>query len=242
MKNIFFSLISIAAFAVVFSACKKQDSVAPISGNSATHRVSSFSSGEECDSCCVGLQLDSIQGGPVDITDVGDPSAWGAISYAFCGGENKVDFLSQFNSVIQGKNGWNVGYLNETNVSYSTSLTSLTCGDVLSNIVPTANNRIGSNTYSPGYYKYVPSFEIFRLVAVWKCCPEDSTIKVYVIKVLDLQASSSGTDWYSGVPFEYVCIQCPWTEVCPETPVSSRGAYREDILSEIPESIIRSRK
>lgn len=241
MKNIFFSLISIAAFAVVFSACKKQDNVAPASGNSATHRVSSFSSGEECDSCCVGLQLDSIQGGPVDEGDVGDPLSWGSKSYAFCGGEDKVDFLSQFNSVIQGKNNWKVGYLNEVNVSYSTPLCSLTCEDVLPNIIPTANNRIGSNTFSPGYYKYVPNFEIFRLVAVWQCCPEDSTIKIYVVKVLDLQANPVGTDWFSNVIFEYKCFQCPLTGACPDTP-ASRSTYREEVLNEVPESLIRYKK
>lgn len=249
MKRIIYILSVAVIFSLLIMSCNKDDQEPQT--NEAQNELRVSSSDEECENCCDRSVLsDDITGGesgPVPIANVGDPAAWGQVSFAFCGGTENVDFESQFNSTIAGANGWTVGYLDETQVPYSSDLSTLDCeNDVVANINPTADNKIGvdDSPSSPGYFEYTApggAVNFIRLVAVWKCCDKTDQIKVYVVKVTDLVAIDNGNGtWSSEVEFDYKCFTCD-VKSCPVTPESA-GTYQEKVFDEIPEGIIRQKK
>ncbi len=200
MKNIFFSLISIAAFAVVFSACKKQE-VSPYRGNS-DNGSSAFRLAEDSCSCCG--DGDTVIVGDVRTLGaiIGDPEGFAPRYFNFCTGDGSstgahIRLDHQFNSFITGEGGWNIDYLDSVNVPYATALSSIDCNDVKSNIQYISNpspyeNTMGANgsSFGTGWYNYNSGLRTItptKVVLVWKDCDNNGVLSngdiVFVVKI-----------------------------------------------------------
>lgn len=234
--------IMLATFAI---SCDKNNASREI--NTQSKNISSFRTAETDNACltcgCAG-GVDSAEVFDIAYADAGSYGAWTPVASNFCGTGPQVTFEGQFNSIIRGADGWVVGYLN--NIPYNTNIDTLSCTTVTSNIVPTAGNFIGNEHPTscptcPGYYNYSTG-AFTRLVTVSKCCPEDSTIKVYVIKVTTLDAySNDGYQHFnSKVVYEYKCFTCTRTGSCPSTPVA-KGIVSpvQDVWKEIPAMFLK---
>jgi hypothetical protein len=228
-------------------ACNK-DKVSTQKTTTTSNSASRLTGDDACTTCGCSGGIDSAQVFGVDITDVGSYIAWTPIESDFCGTGPQVTFEGQFNSIIKGAAGWTVGYLN--GVSYDTELSTLNCSTVTANIVPTQGNYIGNENPTscptcPGYYNYSTG-DFTRLVTVSKCCPEDGTIKVYVIKVTTLDAYSldGWSTFNSKVVYEYKCFTCELSGTCPTTPgaTAKSAAPVHEVWKEIPPMFLKHAK
>lgn len=161
----------------------------------------------------VGPETGIWTGDKVPTADVGLPGSWGVVTKNI---GTVLSFSNQFNTYLSADtgSGWNLGYLNEANIPYSTDISTLDCTNVPANIIAVPSNSIGNDrpTATPpevGYYKYTPPgylLEIFRILVFYKVC--DGKLTIYIVKVTDLQSipHSGGTEWTSEVDFEHKCI------------------------------------
>jgi|GEM_PF-1657645 hypothetical protein len=242
-------LTGIAFSALMFTAasCDKADKTISTGKSGKASTSTTVTSDNSCVSCLCDTGIDSAQTTGVLLADVGKYNEWDVVGSNFCGTGPQVTFEGQFNSIIRGADGWTVGYLN--GVSYSTDLDDLTCSTVASNIVPTVGNFIGNENPTscptcPGYYNYSTG-AFTRLVTASKCCPENGTIKTYVIKVTTLDAYSNDgyATFNSNVVYEYKCFTCSWTGTCPTTPASkTSGVTEHEDWKEIPAMFLKNVK
>jgi len=225
MKNIFFSLISIAAFAVVFSACKKQDNVTPDT-NRSSMALRTINSSEECNDCCSNAVIEGSIYNDQGIT--GFPfftiyENWNPVEDTLCEDGPQIQWEGQFNSFVKGINGWNVSVLDSVVFPPATDLNTIDCADNIQNYILSGvtSNAVGSKSGNRvGYYSYANQvYNIENFIVAWKCCtdtedPNYGKVKFYVIKVTNIIPIGGGVGPFDAqVEYEYICRWC--TVACP---------------------------
>ncbi len=227
MKKILTLVSVIAMVSLLIIACKKKDEVIPDSNG----KFSSLRTGS-CEACCeddnVCLFTDYV-----DTSLAGSPTAFDPIFFNFCDGELEsevgahIQLSKQFNSFVKGLNGWNVDYLDETEIPYGTYLSSIDCEDVEDAFRFNGNsgdyeNEMGMNIPMAlvGWYNYTPPNMVtpIRYLLVWKDCDCNGCLTngdtAYILKVNVTAQINPGdaSQVRSKIDLSYKCIEIDCVE------------------------------